>query len=169
MNICLECGGPVKLITKAGRLIWSDDELYEIPSECKIPTCIKCGQSVDDPFVEAKIQKIIVGQKKINPGYRLVLLRWIDRNLRKSIEETEDPAVLYSDTILSLAFREVVLNKTSYPKDKIVKFFRTFIKNYYPDVKEPVDIDKILDSVSDMEKFAEIMQVFCDVWVFTNQ
>lgn len=167
MNICLECGGRLRLVAKPGRLVWNDDELFEIPSELKISTCLQCGQSLEDLFVSAKLKKSIAGQIKTNPGQKLLLLRWIDKTLYRSIETAVDARTLYTQVILFLKFREIVLSRAEDDRSKQIDDLAIEImKRYWPDQE---DQNLLIESIQDISLFSNVMKEFCDIWIFTDR
>lgn len=169
MNICFECGGKVKLITKAGRLVWDEEELFEIPTEFKIPTCLECGHCHEDVFVQTRLNKSIVGQKKIKPGFKLLMLRWIDYRLEDMFDKPSSYGKaldILSQIKLLLTMREMVLSKGESDKKNIIsnRIF-SFLHKKWPKTKESIENINLLDIDTE---FSASMKEFCDVWIFAE-
>ena len=165
MHICFECGGRLKLVAKPGRMAWDGDDLYEIPSELKISACLDCGQPHEDEFLKKKLQRSIDAQKKIKPNTRLIYLRWIDTFLDKMFCRPSmygDANVIYSQTLLCLAFRELILSRGE--KDggnRIADVMHDFLQKRWPTMGAScVPTDVSLD-----DELAPALKEFCDVWI----
>src|SRR4051812_655263 len=115
MDTCFECGGKLKLIAKAGRLAWYENELFEVPAEFKISVCIECGEPHKDEFVKAKMEVICEAQKKTKPSQRLLMLRWVDNYLMCLLKRPGMYALdcdsLFALVQILLETRSVVINK----------------------------------------------------------
>lgn len=173
MNICFACGSKLKLIAKPGRLIWDDqddnDLLWEIPQEIKIPVCIDCGFILEEPFWKKKVTRSIESQKKVKPSTRLAQLRWIDQTLEGLLENPETYALtldgLFARIILSLQFREIAMSKgLSDQSQRVISSCEKFILHRHPQYS---DIKALLSSKMPLDEFADIMEMFCDVWIWT--
>lgn len=167
MNICFECGGELKLISKSGRLAWDDDELYEIPVELKISTCLECGQSFEDAFVKNKILNAVRGQKKSKPGPRLLQLRWIDKCIDAMLKFPKmhgNKTSVYCQVILLLEFREMLLSKGLDAKSKkIQNALHKFLLKRWPEMGSAV----YPKDISLEDELAPVLKEFCDVWINT--
>lgn len=161
MNICFECGGKLKLIAKPGRVTYDEDgngELWEIPQELKITTCLDCGSLQEDNFVAAKILRSIEGQKKSLIGYKLKTLRWIYSSASDLFDRPGNRSSLYSQTILLLDFREVLLSRGESQKEKIRAELHKFMCKKYPKLGKsayPFDIS-LIDLARGLENFFEV-------------
>lgn len=167
MDTCFECGGKLKVVSKPGRMAWDEDELFEIPVELKISTCIECGESFEDGFVKAKIANAIRGQKKSKPGPRLLQLRWIDKQIDSMLSRPKaygNKASVYCQTIRLLEFRELLLSKGTEAKSKeISKALHTFLQKRWPKLGAAAyPKDASLE-----EELAPALREFCDVWINT--
>lgn len=167
MDICFECGGKLQLISKAGRMAWDGDELYEIPVELKISTCLDCGQSFEDSFVKQKIVNAVSAQKRLKPNPRLLQLRWIDNFIDTMLKQPKvfgNKAAIYCQVILLLKFRELLLSKGVSDKSKeIQKSLRKFLQKQWPNLGSatyPKD-------VSLEDELAPVLKEFCDIWINT--
>lgn len=168
MHICLECGGKLKVIAKTGRLTWDGNDLYEIPPEIKITTCINCGQPLEDAFLRAKLKKSIEAQKRVAPGMKLMMLRWVDERLDAMFQRTRmwahDGSSLITQVLLLLEFRELVLSKGAADRSAdLVDHMQKFLGKRFPEKGNlfcPPNID--LDT-----ELAPALKEFCDVWIMT--
>lgn len=167
MAVCIDCGGRVKLITKAGRMAWHDNELYEIPQEIKIPTCLECGQPSEDVFVKAKIDRALEGQKKQKPSVRLLQLRYLDKYLTQIFKTPGmfgDHKTVYALIIATLEFREIVISKGQVNHHRgMTDKLHTFLLKRWPDLgccAYPGESDLDTEFVPDMREFT-------DLWINT--
>lgn len=132
MDVCFECGGKLKLIAKPNRTVWCDGYVFELAADMKMQTCISCGRFHEDAYYRAKIAKTVAGQRKNNPGQRLIMLSWVDKALQSRFCRPQAYAGargLYSETILLLEFRELI-NKN--PQYNIVDRLDMFLAKRYP-------------------------------------
>lgn len=167
MNICFECGGKLKLISKAGRMAWDGDDLYEIPIELKISTCLDCGQPFEDAFIKHKIVNAIKAQKKIKPSSRLLQLRWIDNFIDTMLKKPKifgNKAAIYCQVVLLLEFRELLLSKGADDKSKeIQSSLHQFMLKRWPSLGSSLYPKEI--SLED--ELAPVLKEFCDIWINT--
>lgn len=168
MDTCFECGGKLKLIAKPGRLAWDGDDLYEIPVELKISTCLDCGQPFEDGFVKAKIANAIRGQKKSKPGSRLLQLRWIDNFIDSMLKRPQmfgDHSSIYCQTILLLEFREILLTKGQHSYSREIQdALHKFLRKRWPKLGSAA----FPSEASLEDEFAPALKEFCDVWINTS-
>jgi hypothetical protein len=171
MHICFACGGKLKVIAKPGRMYEDETgELYEIPAELKIPTCLDCGTPHEDTFITGRIERSVASQKKIDPGLRIKMLRYIDKHLRDVFKR---PAMwggaeaVESLTYQGLLIRQVLLDKGEL-KDtrKIHNALTSFCRKRFP--KHNNAGNPLLDPKLDLDtEVAPMLSEFCDIVVNT--
>lgn len=171
MDTCFQCGGKLKAIAKAGRMAYGpdeeDDELYEIPSELKISTCLDCGWLFEEE-VWLKIQRAVEAQKKCAPGYRVDMLRFVDKRIRDILDRPafygNQPAVELV-VLQLLIVREAVVRKGKTANAPLLtKQYRRFLKKHLPKTPEKL-LSTEFHKLDLNEEFAPLLSDFCDVWV----
>lgn len=166
--LCLDCGGNIKYIAKPGRMIWDQEELYEVPPELKIPTCLECGSIQEDIFVKAKMAKTIQSQRTNKPGARLYLLRHVDKSIRNVLNRPAaygDASSVLATIKTYLEMREAILVKGELAPsaaNKLSRDFINFLKKRFPKMNSlaylnSLDLDDVSISCAD----------FCDIWINT--
>lgn len=167
MHICFECGGKLEIISKSGRMAWADDELYEIPVELKISTCLECGQPCEDLFVKNKIANTIRGQKKNKPGPRLLQLRWVDKcidTVLKNPKNYGNKSAVCCQIVLLLQFREVLLSKGEQANTKNIYIaLRKCLQKHWSQPNTTI----LLKGISLEKELVPVLREFCDVWINT--
>lgn len=167
MHICFECGGKLKVIAKSGRMAWDGTDLYEIPVELKISTCLECGLHFEDSFVKVKIANSIRGQKKVKPSPRLLQLRWIDNFLDEMLKRPAmygDSSSVYCQTLLLLELRELFLSKGEDAKSsRIQDALHKFLQERWPSL----GCAAFPKNASLEDEFAPVLKEFCNVWINT--
>lgn len=165
MDTCFECGGKLKIVSKPGRMTWDENDLYEIPTELKISTCIECGQPFEDTFVKTKIANAIRAQKKIKPNPKLLQLRWIDSfldNMFKCPKMYGNKTAIYCQTILLLEFRELLLSKGLVARSReIQNRLHIFFQKKWPQLGTAA----FPKNISLEDELIPALKEFCDVWI----
>lgn len=151
------------MIMKPGRLSWQDDELFEIPNELKLPTCIQCGQVYEDPFLVARLQKALQSQKKMTPGPKLLSLRWIHRRIDSIFDRPEmwasDGQSLFEQIVTYLEFRELILYRGVIEDERcVLNFAVNFMQKKFKTGNPN------FNSI-ELTKLVPIFRELCDVWI----
>lgn len=169
MHLCFACGGSLKLIAKPGRMTEDDaEELFEIPAELKIPTCLECGATHEDEFIAARIQRAIDSQKKQDPGLRIKMLRYLDdctRTVLKFPRMWGDLPAVEAIILTNLETRQALLEKgePSNPR-KVIDAYIAFGRKRFP--KHDKCTNPFHDNDLDLhEEYAPMMREFCDIVV----
>lgn len=168
MHICVDCGGMRKMIAKPGRMTWEGEELYEIPQEVKIATCVECGTPFEDAYFKGRVSRAILAQKNANPGFRVNMLRYIDKTIRNAILRPgmyvgTSSAALETMILTLLGCRETVLNKGVEPGgNKLVEAYMKFLTKRFPGCGARGDMLHDLDLEAEA---APMLSEFCDVWI----
>jgi hypothetical protein len=168
MNTCFECGGKLKMIAKAGRLAESDNDLFEIPAELRLPTCISCGSTFEDEFTAKRIDNAISSQKSTNPGAKLRTLRWIDSQIRKILTSPRQyggNVGVTTQILLMLQMRNVTISKGVDAQEKLLlDKFSKLLQEQHPDLDHTKQKAALLQ-LNMEEDLTPLLRVFADLWI----
>lgn len=165
MDTCFECGGKLRVAAKPGRMVWDDDELYEIPTEIKISACLKCGQPHEDSFMKAKLSNSIEAQKKVKPSPKLLHLRWVHKFLDNMFDHPRmfgNRCAVLCQMLTLLECREMILTRGESAKhDELHRAWIKFAHQRWNcgNLAYPTKIS--------MEELVPALREFCDIWTNT--
>lgn len=166
MDTCFDCGGKLKIVAKPGRMVWDNDELYEVPTEVKISACLDCGQPLKDAFMKNKLQNSIAAQKKTKPNVRLLHLRWIDKLLFEMFKRPRmfgNKCAVLCQTLLLLESREMIISRGEQSKHK--EIHEAWIK--FKSKKWDPSALAYPKGISLENDLAPALREFCDIWINT--